>query len=58
MDGKWGKPLALITESHPDGIKRVELVTSPTDHWGRDLMPGSRPLDLTLEAKGGPNLFG
>jgi hypothetical protein len=51
VDGKWGKPSALIMEPNPKGIKRVEPVTSPTDHWGRDLTSGSRPLELTLGAK-------
>jgi len=31
-DGKQGKLSALITEPHPEWIKRVEPVTSPTDH--------------------------
>jgi len=52
MDGKQGKLSALIMEPHPEGIKRVEPVTSPTDHWGRELVPSSRPLKLTLKTNG------
>ena len=46
MDGKWGKPSALITGPRPWGIKRVEPV--PNNNHDK-LMSGSRPIELTLE---------
>jgi hypothetical protein len=48
-DGKWGKASNRIMESHLEGIKRVEPVTSPIDHWGIYLTSGSRLLEITLE---------
>lgn len=48
MDSKQGKLLAMIIEMNPKGIERIKPMTSPTHHWGRDLMSSSWPLELTL----------
>jgi hypothetical protein len=47
MDGKRGKPLALIMRPLPEGIKRVKPMTN--NKHGK-LMFGSRPIELTLGA--------
>ena len=45
-DGKWGKLSSIIIEPNPKGIKRFEPMSSQC--WGRNLMFGSWPLELTF----------